>query len=55
MKIILSRHTFTSLDSFSRGVLPTKQQVEERILHLKNFQTLNATKDIAKETNGRWV
>ena len=54
-KILHSEHTFSTLDSFPPGVLPTKRHVIERILHLKNFLTFNAANDIAREIYDRWV
>ena len=54
-KILHSRHTFSTRDSFPPGVLPTKRHVIERILHLKNFRTFNAANDIAREIYDRWV
>ena len=55
VKTLHSGHTFTSRSSFPPGVLPTKRQVIERILHLKNFRTEKAANDIAKEIHDRWV
>ena len=45
----------TSRDCFPPGVLPTKRQVIERILHIKNFRTETAANDIAEEIPNRWV
>ena len=36
-------------------MLPTKQQVMERILHLKNFPTGKAANNIVEEIHDRWV
>ena len=55
VKTLHSGHTFTSRDSFPPGVLPTKRQVIERILHIKNFRTETAANDIAEEIHNRWV
>ena len=55
MKTLHSGHTFTSRDSFPPGVLPTKRQVIERILHLKNFRTETVANDIAEEIHDRWI
>ena len=49
VKIIHGRRTFANRYSFLPGALPTKRQMIERSLHLYNFRTLNAAKDIAKE------
>ena len=49
MKIIHGRRTFANRYSFLPGALPTKRQMIERSLHLYNFRTLNAAKDIAKK------
>ena len=55
VKTLHSSHTFTSRDSFPPGVLPTKRQEIERILHIKNFRTETAANDIAEEIHNRWV
>ena len=55
VKTLHSGHTFTSRDSFPPGVLPTKRQVIERILHLKNFRTETVANDIAEEIHDRWI
>ena len=55
VKTLHSGHTFTSRDSFPPGVLPTKRQVIERILYLKNFRTEKAANDIVQEIHDRWV
>ena len=57
IKTLHSGHTFTSCDSFPPGVLPTKRQVIERILYLKNFRTEKAANDIhvVQEIHDRWV
>ena len=54
VKTLPSGHTFT-IDSCPPGVLPTKRQVIERILHIKNFRTETAANDIAEEIHNKWV
>ena len=49
MKIIHGRRTFANRYSFLPEALPTKRQMIEESLHLYNFRTLNAAKDIAKK------
>ena len=49
VKIIHGRRTFANRYSFSPKALPTKRQMIEANLHLYNFRTLNAAKNIAKE------
>ena len=50
-----SGHTFTSRDSFPPGMLPTKRQVIEQILHLKNVRMEKAANDIDEEVHDSWV
>lgn len=54
-KVLHSGHSFTSIESFPPGILPTKRQVIERILHWKNFRTEDAARAIAKELHDRWI
>ena len=53
VKIIHGECSFANRWSFLPGALPTKRQMIEGSLHLYNFRTLNAAKDIAKEIFAR--
>ena len=55
VKVLHSGDTFTSCENFPSGVLPTERQVIERILYFKNFHTMDAANDVAKEVYNRWV
>lgn len=48
-------HSFTSSESFSHGILPTKKHVIERIMHFKNFRTDEVANEVAKELHARWM
>lgn len=54
-KVLHSGHTFTSSESFPPGILPTKRQVIERVLHFNYFKTVEVANDIAKELHERWI
>ena len=43
------------LQNFLTGILPTKRQVIERLLHEDNFLQLSAAKTVANELVKRWL
>ena len=49
------KHLFKSCDSFSNGVLPTKRDVLQRLLHERNWQTRAAAVNVANELYERWI
>jgi len=55
VKILHSGTTFTGCEKFPPGVLPTKRQVLERLLHFRNFRTADAANDVANEIYDRWL
>ena len=55
VKILHSGETFTSCEAFQPGILPTKQQVLERILNWNNFRTKEAAKSVANKLFEKWV
>ena len=49
------KYLFKSCDSFPNGVLPTKGDVLQRLLHKRNWQTRAAAVIIANELYERWI
>ena len=49
------KHLFKSCDSFPNGVLPTKIDVLQRLLHERNWQTRAASVFVANELYERWI
>ena len=55
IKVLHSGEVFKSCENFPPGVLPTRRQVLERIIHFKNFRTVHTANDVAQEIFDRWV
>ena len=49
------RYAFTSCDSFPNGVLPTKRDVLQRLLHERTWRTRPAAITVATELAERWT
>ena len=49
------KYLFKSFDSFSNGILPTKRDVLQRLLHEKNWRTRAAAVIVANELYERWI
>ena len=49
------KYLFKSCDSFPNGVLPTKRDVLQRLLHERNWLTRAATVIGANELYERWI
>ena len=49
------KYLFKSCDSFPNGVLPTKRDVLQRLLHERNWRTRAAAVIVANELYKRWI
>ena len=49
------KYLFKSCDSFPNGVLPTKRDVLQRLLHERNWRTRAAAAIFANELYERWI
>ena len=49
------KYSFKSTASFPQGVLPTKRDVLQRLLHERNWRTTSAAVTVANELSGRWI
>ena len=49
------KYLFKSCDFFPNGVLPTKQDVFQRLLDERNWQTRAAAVIVANELYERWI
>ena len=47
--------SFKSVVDFPTGILPTKRQVIEQLLHEDNFLQLSAARIVANELEKRWL
>jgi len=48
-------YTFKSIDHFPSGILPTKRDVLQRLIHEQNWHTKEAAQIIAKEIFDIWI
>ena len=49
------KYIFKSCDSFPNGVLPTKRDVLQRLLHERNWRTRAAAVIVANELYEHWI
>ena len=54
-KVLYSGESFSSIEEFPAGQLPTKRQIIERILHEDNYLRRPASTAVAKELVERWI
>ena len=54
-KALHSGYTFTSRENFSDGILPTKKEVLERVLHEEKFLQQSAADLVATELVTHWI
>lgn len=54
-KVLHSGYTFTSREKFSDGILPTKKEVLERVLHEEKFLQQSAADLVATELVTHWI